>query len=179
MRRVRGSARLRLSRNGPGCPDRLEREVDPIPPGDISSKSGSNGTVQGINGPSADMHSLGNVIRRSEGGSDHPWVRPGVVKCVVGHRLCGTSKSKTHEALEDNQDIEEGLCPEFEWAAADDGPENITGCQNADRVTSAVDDGYCTDMFVEHNPCDLADLRGRSGGEDTGAHHWSEFLSGG
>src|SRR6185503_17380498 len=57
--------------------------------------------------------------------------------------------------LEDNRGC---LCPEFEGASVDDGPENIAGRQNADRVTGAVEDRNLVNVFIEHDVGDLADL---------------------
>lgn len=60
----------------------------------------------------------------------------------------------------------------------DDGPENIAGCQNADQVRGAVEDRNCTLMFIEHDLGDLADLRGRCGGQDPAAHFTGERVLG-
>jgi hypothetical protein len=55
----------------------------------------------------------------------------------------------TQEALEDNRGVEGWLRPEFKWASADDGPESIAGCQNADRVTGAVEDQKSPSRLLE------------------------------
>jgi hypothetical protein len=73
--------------------------------------------VQGIDGPSADMHSFGDVSGRSEGGK----------RSYPGSSQAGLATPRNPKRKK-RQDVDEGLCPEFEWAAADDGPENITGC---------------------------------------------------
>ena len=58
----------------------------------------------------------------------------------------------------------------------DDGPENIAGCQNADWVTGAVEDRNRTDLFIEHDMGDLADIRRRGGGQDPAAHCMGELV---
>jgi hypothetical protein len=77
--------------------------------------------------------------------------------------------------LEDNRGC---LCPEFEGASVDDGPENIAGRQNADRVTGAVEDRNRVNVFIEHDVGDLADLCRRGRGQDPAVHHTGQFVFG-
>ena len=56
------------------------------------------------------------------------------------------------------------LGPELDRASMDDGPENVAGGQDTDRVTRVVDDGNCAHMFTEHDTGNLLDLCGGGGG---------------
>jgi hypothetical protein len=60
----------------------------------------------------------------------------------------------------------------------DEGPENIAGCQNANQLTGVVEDRNCTLLFIEHDVGNLADLRGRSGGQKPAAHFTGELVRG-
>ena len=95
---------------------------------------------------------------------------PGICQGLVSLRSSGDARP---------QDNQGWLRPEFEGASVDDGPENIAGCQNADRVTGAVEDCNRIHVFIEHHAGDLADLRRRGGGQDPAAHHTGEFVPGG
>ena len=60
----------------------------------------------------------------------------------------------------------------------DDGTENIAGCQNADRVTGAVEDWNRINLFIDHGVGDLANLRHRSGRQDPAVHDTRELVLG-
>ena len=84
----------------------------------------------------------------------------------------------TQEALEDIQNVDGLLCPEFERVSVDDSSENIAGCQNADQLTGAVEGRNRVHLFIEHDVGDLAYLCRRGGGQDPAVHHTGEFVLG-